>query len=276
MKCTFPNSICAVSLLAALAMPVQLSAQEQSTTQGSDRYIVTDQAPSGPVLGQGYFITNREWISGAAAAADGSMHATLWKRGVEIDMSKGGGFGGPNSLSFGGNQKGQSVGGAETSNADPVGEDFCGFAGDGDSILRHVSAVCVATRRDGTAPNAGRQQWHREPDQQSGHCGRAGGRLPSQTRTALGPKSFTSSRSFGNKARSGASLPSAVIRTESHSRSTKVEMLRVLRARASTFSPTLLIDLAPLHARALLAKRQTDRPRHSGRTIRQCRFKPQQ
>jgi probable HAF family extracellular repeat protein len=128
MKCPLLNSIWALSLLAALAMPVQLSAQEQSTTQGSDRYIVTDLGPVGPVLGQAYFITNNNLISGAAAAADGSMHATLWIGGVEVDMSNGGGFGGPNSLSFGGNQKGQSVGGAETSNPDPDGEDFCGFA----------------------------------------------------------------------------------------------------------------------------------------------------
>jgi hypothetical protein len=62
-----------VSLLAALAMPVQLSAQEQSTTQGPDRYILTDLGPVGPVLGQAYFITNNDLISGAAAASDGSM-----------------------------------------------------------------------------------------------------------------------------------------------------------------------------------------------------------
>jgi len=128
MKCKPLNSIWTVSLLAALAIPVQLSAQEQPTSHIPDRYTLTDIGPVGPVLGQAYFITNNDLISGAAAAPDGSMHATLWKKGVEIDMTKGGGFGGPNSLSFGGNRKGQSVGGAETSNSDPDGEDFCGFA----------------------------------------------------------------------------------------------------------------------------------------------------
>lgn len=46
MKSTLLNSIWAVSLLAAVAMPIRLAAQEQSATQGQKpeptRYIVTD------------------------------------------------------------------------------------------------------------------------------------------------------------------------------------------------------------------------------------------
>ena len=247
MKCTLLNSIWAVSLLAALAMPVQLPAQEQSPTQESDRYIVTDLGPVGPVLGQGYFITNNDLISGAATATDGSLHATFWKGGVEIDMSKGGGFGGPNSLSFGGNQKGQSVGGAETSNADPDGEDFCGFAAMG--ILSSGTCLPFVWQHGVMTPLP----------TLGGNNGIANqinsrGVVAGQTETAIRDQDCPSPQVFHFK---------PVVWEQGQIRRLPISSgdpdgvalaindsgdVAGASGTCSTFSPTLLIDLSPLHA----------------------------
>src|ERR1700687_632017 len=104
--------IAAASLLAALAIAA------------SPRYTVTDLGPVGGSPGSPYFITNNGLAGGAAASANGSMHLALWYKGGKLNNGTPG-LGGPNSAGFGVNERGQTVGPAQTSV--PNGEDFCGF-----------------------------------------------------------------------------------------------------------------------------------------------------
>jgi probable HAF family extracellular repeat protein len=116
MKSIIGTSIAATSLFAALAL-AQPRAQAPS-------YTVTDLGPVG--IGQPYFLTNNSIASGAASNPDGTDHAVLWYKGLKTDLGTPG-LGGPNSVAFGANERGQAVGEAETSTPDPNGEDFCGF-----------------------------------------------------------------------------------------------------------------------------------------------------
>jgi probable HAF family extracellular repeat protein len=107
------TTVVAGSLLAALAM-----AQSPSFT-------VTDLGNVGP-LGQPLQITNNGLVAGAAAVGS-ALHGVLWHKGRMLDLGTPG-LKGQNSQAFGVNVSGQAVGEAETSNPDPNGEDFCGFA----------------------------------------------------------------------------------------------------------------------------------------------------
>jgi len=109
---TISRSISAGILLAILAM-----AQ-------APQYRVTDLGPVGPA-GQPFYVTNNGLVSGGALATGGAYHAVVWYRGLETDIASGG-FGGPNSQALGINVRSQAVGFAESSEADPYGEDFCG------------------------------------------------------------------------------------------------------------------------------------------------------
>jgi uncharacterized membrane protein len=104
--------IAASSMLAALAM-----AQTSS-------YTVTDLGAVGPT-GQPYSITNNGLVSGAATFS-GVQRSVLWYQGLRGDIGQPG-LGGQNSVAYGVNERGQAVGAAQTSTADPDGEDFCGF-----------------------------------------------------------------------------------------------------------------------------------------------------
>ena len=131
MKPTLLNSIWAVSLLAALSMPVPLTAQEQSVTHEQKpeptRYIVTDLGTlEGGTFSQPFFINKYGLVSGSASLPDGTQHAVLWLEGLMGDIGAPG-LGGPNSIAFGDNVRFQAAGEAETPTPDPHGEDFCGF-----------------------------------------------------------------------------------------------------------------------------------------------------
>jgi len=131
MKTTLANSIWAVSLLAALAMPIRLAAQQQSTTQGQKsaptRYIVTDLGTlEGGTFSQPFSINRYGLVSGSSSLPDGNQHAVLWLGKLKLDIGAPG-LGGSNSIAFGDNDGFQSAGEAETSTPDPNGEDFCGF-----------------------------------------------------------------------------------------------------------------------------------------------------
>ena len=104
--------IAAASLLAAVAI-----------AEPAPRYTVTDLGPVGGPPGLPYAITNNGLVGGAAAV-NTAMHAVLWHKGLKMDIGTPG-LGGPNSVAFGVNERGQVVGEADTS--DPNGEDFCGF-----------------------------------------------------------------------------------------------------------------------------------------------------
>jgi probable HAF family extracellular repeat protein len=131
MKTTLLKSMSTVSLLAALAMPVGLTAQEQSAAQERTpepaRYTITDLGTlEGGTFSQPFFINKYGLISGSASLPDGTQHAVLWLEGLMGDIGAPG-LGGPNSVAFGDNVRFQAAGEAETSTLDPKGEDFCGF-----------------------------------------------------------------------------------------------------------------------------------------------------
>ncbi len=116
--------ITAMTLFAALAMPVRLAAQER---RADVRYRVVDLGPLGGAPWYAYYpnlIAPNGLVAGSAANPDGTMHAVLWFNRVKIDLGTPG-LGGPNSAGFSVNERGQAVGQAETSDAND--EDFCGF-----------------------------------------------------------------------------------------------------------------------------------------------------
>ena len=151
---TILTSIAAGSLLAALAM-----AQ-------TPRYTVTDlgtlragRSARRPI------VSNNGLVAGATTVPDGTQHAVLWYRDSKSTSPRP--DSGANSGAFGVNEAGQVEIQAETSAKDPNNENFCG--------LRHglkCLAFPVAKRRDDSAPDAGRQQRHGRPDQQSRRNGR--------------------------------------------------------------------------------------------------------
>jgi probable HAF family extracellular repeat protein len=114
---TISRLIAAGNLLAVLAV-----AQ-------APQYSVTDLGVVGP-NGQPFVITNKGLISGSVeATAAGPIHAVVWYRGLETDISAAlaaAGFTGPNSQAIWVNERAQVAGLAETSETDPHDEDFCG------------------------------------------------------------------------------------------------------------------------------------------------------
>jgi probable HAF family extracellular repeat protein len=135
MKSLSLNSICIASLLAVLAMPVRLGAQELSATQEQKpnsarytRYAIQDLGIVGTNVnqpGQPFVISNSGWVSGGADVG-AALHAVLWHGGAMIDIGNPG-LGG-NSMALGVNERGHAVGEAEDTAADlSTTEDFCGF-----------------------------------------------------------------------------------------------------------------------------------------------------
>jgi probable HAF family extracellular repeat protein len=113
-------SIPALSLLAALAMPLQLGAQTLP------RYFVTDLGPAGNPFSQATWLNNSGLVTGVDSASDGTSHAIFWYGDMLQDISKPG-LGGPNSSAGGVNEFGQIIGAAETSTKDPNNENFCAY-----------------------------------------------------------------------------------------------------------------------------------------------------
>jgi len=121
MKSRTLTCITAMTLFAALALPVRLAAQEQQP-----RYRVKDLGTLGGTFSLAGGINNRGEVEGfSTLPGDTARHAFLWRRGRMIDL---GTLGGPNSAAFWRPSESGQVGGhAETSTPDPLGEDFCGF-----------------------------------------------------------------------------------------------------------------------------------------------------
>ena len=115
----------ALSLFAALAMPVGMAAQSlQQTNQKLPRYTITDLGTLGGTFGAAQGISNNGLVEGyATLPGDQSYHSFVWAGGVKIDL---GTLGGSNSGGdFGGdfrpNERGQVPGVGETSVLDPRG-----------------------------------------------------------------------------------------------------------------------------------------------------------
>jgi probable HAF family extracellular repeat protein len=128
MKSRTFTLITAMTLLAAtLAVPGWLAAQDaQQRKRELPRYIVKDLGTLGGTVGQGRGINNKDWITGLALLPHNTaFRAFLRRKGRNIDL---GTLGGPNSNTFSKpTRQGEVAGAAETSNPDPLGEDFCFF-----------------------------------------------------------------------------------------------------------------------------------------------------
>ena len=76
----------AMTLFAALAMPLGLAAQEQQQQQAEkfDRYTVIDLGTLGGTYSQGFGVNNRGWVNGGATLqGDAVVHASLWHDGCQ-------------------------------------------------------------------------------------------------------------------------------------------------------------------------------------------------
>ncbi len=129
MKATTLMRIAGAALFAALAIPTQIFAQNQSATKEQKsqhvRYNVIDLGPlPGGTYSQALALNNNGLAVGAANLSDGTWHAALWYKHLVGDIATPG-LGGLNSQAIGVNAKDQVVGQAET--LDPNSEDFCGF-----------------------------------------------------------------------------------------------------------------------------------------------------
>jgi probable HAF family extracellular repeat protein len=120
----------------------------------ASQYSVTDLGVVG-FNGQPFVITNGGLVAGTVANPS-PYHAVVWYRGFEMDLSAAlgaAGFMGPNSQALWVNERGQIAGFAETSQADPNSEDFCGF-GDHLVCLPFVSQFGLS-RITSTLPTLG-------------------------------------------------------------------------------------------------------------------------
>jgi probable HAF family extracellular repeat protein len=120
-----------MTLFAALAVPVQLAAQEpQQKTDKTQYYTVQDLGTLKGTYSAAEGLTNDDLVVGTSTTLnDANVHGFLWWwwPGM-IDL---GTLGGPNRNSEidrkGVNELGEVVGYSDTSTLDPNGEDWCGF-----------------------------------------------------------------------------------------------------------------------------------------------------
>ena len=110
------------ALAAAVFYAQSAAAQEHKAKPG--HYTVTDLGLLNSVNPGPLVIENNGLIAETVEVSN-TLHAAIGFLGTTIDLAKTGGLGGPNSGTFGVNERGQASGEAET--ADPDSEDFCAF-----------------------------------------------------------------------------------------------------------------------------------------------------
>jgi probable HAF family extracellular repeat protein len=130
MKSTVLIRITGTALLAVLAMPAEIMAQEEQEHKRErlPHYTVTDLGTLGGTYSYAFGMNNAGKVAGGAATASqvGGLAQTafLWSRG---QMQNLGTLGGQNSSAGGVNAHGEVAIGSETANPDPNSEDFCTF-----------------------------------------------------------------------------------------------------------------------------------------------------
>jgi probable HAF family extracellular repeat protein len=108
-----------------------------ATTRPPLRYTVRDLGKVGAKPGQPFTVANSSFVAGTAMTESGLLLAVVWSpAGVMTDL----GSAGLNSIAFGINDSGLTVGQAEIAANDPGGEDFCGSQAIG---LPASGATCV-------------------------------------------------------------------------------------------------------------------------------------
>ena len=116
------------TILIVAALPIQLAAQDQSGDQKSlTNYVVKDLGTLGGTGSVAEGISDRNWVIGSAnLPGDQNGHVFLWRDGIKTDL---GTLGGPNSSEQWPvkDNRGLIAAVGETSGADPLGENFCGF-----------------------------------------------------------------------------------------------------------------------------------------------------
>ena len=129
MKSRMLTRITAMALFAALAIPIQLAAQDkQEHHTKQPHYSVKDLGTLGGTGASAEVISNNGSVVGTSnLAGDTTVHSFLWRDGEMTDL---GTLGGLNSNEQGvplSDNRGLIAGVAETSNTDPLGENFCSF-----------------------------------------------------------------------------------------------------------------------------------------------------
>jgi len=142
MKSGILTSIIAMTVFAALAMPIRSAAQDQQEhVKKQVLYSVKDLGTLGGTLGVAEGINDRGLVAGTAnLAGDQSTHAFLWREGVKTDLGTLGGVNSSEQWAVN-DDRGLIVGAAETSAGDPANEDFCGF--DADSGVPPTGLICL-------------------------------------------------------------------------------------------------------------------------------------
>jgi len=127
MKSGILTCITAMTILAALAVPLRLVAQEQK--QDLPRYTVTDLGTLGGTYSLAGGLSNSGWVEGFSyLSEETNKRPFLWRNGVMTDL---GTLGGPNADAGYRPSDGGNVGGAsENGTVDPYAENFCGYGTD--------------------------------------------------------------------------------------------------------------------------------------------------
>jgi len=128
MKSRLSNCITAITVFAALVVPIGLAAQHDPP-RNTPRYSLTILDTLGGCCGIGHGINHAGAIAGAAVPPNNAdLHAAIWRRSITSDL---GTLGGPNSNTAEEqviNDREVVAGFSDTSTPDPNGEDFCFFA----------------------------------------------------------------------------------------------------------------------------------------------------
>jgi len=124
MKSRITTCIAAMTILAVLAVPVRLAAQEHK--QELPRYTVTDLGTLGGTNSGANGLNKNGQVDGTSTLpGDTAEHAFLWRHGRMIDL---GTLGGPNSTAnWPLNDWGGVPVNSDTTTPDPNGEDYCSF-----------------------------------------------------------------------------------------------------------------------------------------------------